>query len=41
MLEKVLQDVKDVFSKSEADIGDIPDFKMSINLVDQVPVTAA
>ena len=41
MLEKVLRDVEDVFSKSEADIGDIPDFKMSINLVDQVPVTAA
>ena len=41
MLEKVLDEVKDVFSKNDADIGDIPDFKMSINLVDQVPVTAA
>ena len=41
MLEQVLVDAKEVFSKDDADIGDIPDFKMQINLVDQVPVTEA
>ena len=32
---------KDMFSKDAADIGDIKDFQMPINLVDKVPVTAA
>ena len=40
-LEKVLLKVDDIFSKDEADIGEIKDFKMAINLVDDVPVNAA
>ena len=40
-LEKVLFKVDDMFSKDEADIGEIKDFKMAINLVDDVPVNAA
>ena len=40
-LEKVLLKVEDVFSKDETDIGDIKDFKMAINLVDDIPVNAA
>ena len=40
-LEAVLEEMKDVFSEDEADIGDIKDFQMPINLVDDIPVTAA
>ena len=40
-LEKVLLKVEDMFSKDDADIGDIQGFKMPINLVDDVPVNAA
>ena len=40
MLEEVLIEMKDVFSKDDSDIGDIKDFQMPINLVDDVPVTA-
>ena len=40
MLEEVLIEMKDVFSKDDLDIGDIKDFQMPINLVDDVPVTA-
>ena len=38
MLEEVLNEMKDVFSEDDADIGDIKDFKMPIHLVDDVPV---
>ena len=38
---KVLVEEKDVFSRSECDIGDIKDFKMEINLEDNVPVREA
>ena len=38
---KVLLEEKDVFSRSECDIGDIRDFKMKINLVDNIPVREA
>ena len=41
MIEKVLMEEIDVFAKDEHDIGDIPTFQMPINLVDDVPVTAA
>ena len=41
MLEKVLWEEREVFAKHECDIGSIPDFKMEINVVDKVPVTAA
>ena len=41
MLEKVLIEEKDAFSNGDSDIGDITDFQMEINLVDEVPVTAA
>ena len=41
MLEEVLVEMKDVFSKDESDIGNIKDFQMPINLVDNIPVTAA
>ena len=41
MLEEVLMRCDDMFSKDDADIGDIKDFQMAINLTDQVPVTAA
>ena len=40
-LEGVLRKCEDIFSKDETDIGEIKDFKMSINLVDEVPVNAA
>ena len=40
-LEGVLRRCDDIFSKDEADIGEIKDFKMSINLVDDIPVNAA
>ena len=41
VLGEVLERCKDMFSKDAADIGDIQDFKMPINLVDQVPVNAS
>jgi hypothetical protein len=41
MMEEVLDEVKEVFSKSDSDIGTIPDFQMPIHLVDEVPVTEA
>ena len=40
-LEQMLRRRQAVFSKNDSDIGDITDFQMPINLVDQVPVTAA
>ena len=40
-LEAVLEEMKDVFSEDEADIGDIKDFQMPINLTDDIPVAAA
>ena len=41
MMRKVLEEEKDVFSKSAEDIGDVPDFQMPIRLMDDVPVAAA
>ena len=41
MLEEVLLEADAVFSKSDEDIGDVPDFQMPIQLVDDVPVTEA
>ena len=41
MLKEVLVKNKEVFSKNDLDIGDIPDFKMPIHLTDQAPVAAA
>ena len=38
---KVLLEEKDVFSRSDCDIGDIKDFKMQIHLDDTVPVREA
>ena len=40
VLEEVLLRNEDIFSKDATDIGDIKDFKMPINVVDQVPVNA-
>ena len=40
-METVLNEMKDVFSKDDGDIGDIQDFQMPINLTDDIPVTAA
>ena len=40
MLEKVLVEMQEVFSKDDSDIGDIKDFQMPIKLVDDIPVTA-
>ena len=36
--EKMLHEESDVFSKSTNDIGHIKDFKLDINLVDEIPV---
>ena len=41
MLRKVLQEESNVFSVSDADIGDIKDFQMDIHLTDSVPVKEA
>ena len=38
---KVLVEEKEVFSRSEFDIGDVKDFKMKINLEDDIPVKEA
>ena len=40
-METVLNEMKDVFSQDDGDIGDIKDFQMPINLTDEIPVTAA
>ena len=41
MMEKVLLEEVEVFAKDDNDIGDIPNFQMPINVVDDVPVSAA
>ena len=41
LMEEMLERNRDVFSTSDSDIGDIPDFQMPIHLVDQQPVNAA
>ena len=41
LMEKVLEEERDMFSTSDADIGDIQDFQMDINLTDNIPVTEA
>ena len=41
LMEELLTEVDGVFSKSDEDIGDIPDFQMPIHLVDDIPVTEA
>ena len=38
---KMLEEEQDVFSKSKDDIGYIPDFRLKINLADEVPVVEA
>ena len=38
---QVLMEEKDVFSRTECDIGDIKDFQMKINLEDSIPVREA
>ena len=40
-LEAMLMKYEDMFSKDSSDIGEIKDFKMKINVVDDVPVNAA
>ena len=40
-MEKVLLEEVDVFAEDENNIGDIPTFQMPVNVVDDVPVTAA
>ena len=41
MMEKVLKEAEGVFSKDDADIGDVPEFQMPIHLEDNIPVTEA
>ena len=41
LMEKVLVEEIDVFAKDNNDIGDIPNFQMPINVIDDIPVTAA
>jgi hypothetical protein len=41
MMEKVLSEADGVFSKDDADIGDVPEFQMPIHVEDNVPVTEA
>ena len=41
MVEEVLLEADAVFSKSDEDIGNVPEFQMPIKLVDDVPVTEA
>ena len=38
VVENMLREESDVFSKSDCDIGDIQDFEMKINLKDDLPV---
>ena len=40
-VKEVLWEVRDMFSTSDMDIGDIPDFQMKINVTDDVPVREA
>lgn len=40
-MEKMLMKLDDMFSKDDADIGNITDFQMPIHVVDQVPVNAS
>ena len=40
-MEEVLLRLDDMFSKDDADIGNITDFQMPIHVVDQVPVNAS
>ena len=40
-VREVLLEVQDMFSTSDSDIGDIPDFHMKINVNDDVPVKEA
>ena len=37
----MLREESDVFSKTDCDIGDIRDFEMKINLIDDLPVKEA
>ena len=41
LMEELLTEECDVFSKNESDIGDIKDFQMKINLLDEIPVKEA
>ena len=41
LIEELLTEECDVFSKNESDIGDITDFQMKINLSDEIPVREA
>ena len=41
IMEEMLEEVKDVFSRSDSDIGDIKDFEMKIQLTDEIPVKEA
>ena len=41
MLEKVLNKNEDIFSVGDLDIGEVKDFKMELNVVDNTPVKAA
>ena len=41
LMEEILLDAKGVFSTSDVDIGNIPEFQMPIHLEDRVPVTEA
>ncbi len=38
MIKDMLKEVKDVFSSSDMDIGNIKDFEMKINLTDNIPI---
>ena len=40
-LERVLMKVDGMFSKDDSDIGDIKEFQMAINVVDDIPVNAS
>ena len=40
-IENLLYEECDVFARSDADIGNIPDFQMDIHLTDEVPVNQA
>ena len=41
LVQDLLWEEKDIFSKNDSDIGDIKDFQMKINLSDDVPVREA
>ena len=40
-MQKVLEEEKEGFSKSDEDIGDVSDFQIPIRLIDDVPVASA